>query len=360
MPFAPIRRRSLALALFAFLSACATPPPAGKAPDPALLTAHLAPDYNGVVLVRLNRASAAFVKAYGNAQFEAGAPVTAETRFMIGSVSKWITAVAVLRLVEQGKLALDQPVTTWLPELPSASGAVTLRHLLSNTSGIENGLGLAIKRDSSVARMRITPAQAALQFGSGPLTFAPGAQFDYSVTNWLVIGGVIERATGEPFMRTVERLVLAPAGVRDTGYVDADSSAPALAVAYAASRAARKVSPSPPMVAASGTLYSTAGDLVKLADAVYGDRLLTPASRRMLLTVQHAPEEYALGGRVKQVGSGAGARTLAWETGVSGGYKTLLAYSPGDGRAVVLLNNTDMQQSEQARVALALLAAMEK
>lgn len=357
MPFALIRRRCLSLALLAFLSACAGTPPA--APDARLLAAHIAPGYNGVVLVRPHRTGAALVKAYGNAAFEVPAALTAQSRFMVGSVSKWITAVAVLRLVEQGKLALDEPVTTWLPELPAASGAVTLRHLLSNTSGIENGLALALKRDQGPARMTITPTQAALHFGSGPLTFAPGEKFDYSVTNWLMIGGVVERATGEPFMQAIERLVFAPAGVRDTGFVGADSSAPHLAIAYGATKMARKVSPSPPMVAASGTIYSTAADLVKIADAVYGNGLLTPVSRRALMTIQHAPEDYALGGRVKQLGSGAAARTLAWETGVSGGYKTLLAYAPADGRAVVLLNNTDMAQSEQARIALALLGALD-
>mgnify|MGYP000725029487 CR=1 FL=1 len=354
MPLLSIRRRCLTLSLATLLSACAGAPPA--APDATLLAQRIAPDYNGVVLVRAHRAAAPLVAAYGSAQFESPAPITPATRFMVGSVSKWITTVAVLRLVEQGKLDLDKPVTTWLPELPAASRAVSLRALLSNTSGIENGLGLAMKRDRSAALLAISPLEGALKFGSGPLGFAPGSNFDYSVTNWLLVGGIVERATGEAFSDVVTRLVFEPVGLRDTGFVDRDSTAPRLALAYDAARAARKVTPSPPMVAASGTIYSTASDLVKLADAVYGESLLAPASRRELLTVQYAAEEYALGGRVKQVRGAA----LAWETGVSGGYKTLLAYAPASGRAVVLLNNTDMQQSEQASIGLALLDALDK
>ena len=69
-----------------------------------------------------------------------------------------------LRLVEQGKLELDKPITAWLPELPAASGAVTLRALLSNTSGIENGLGLAMKRDRSPERMTMSPVSPAIDF----------------------------------------------------------------------------------------------------------------------------------------------------------------------------------------------------
>ena len=359
MPFPLLRRRCLSLALLAALSACAGAP--ARLPDAALLDTQVTPAYNGVVLVRPDRHTAPLVRAYGQARFETPAALTPDSRFMIGSVSKWVTAVAVLRLVEQGKLELDKPITAWLPELPAASGAVTLRALLSNTSGIENGLGLAMKRDRSPERMTISPLDAALKFGSGPLTFAPGEKFDYSVTNWLVIGGIVERVTGEAFTQVVARLVFAPAGLRDTGFASQDTaSLPQMAGAYDAARTTRKSMPAPPMVAASGTIYSTASELVKLADAVYGGQLLSPASRRALLTVQHAPEEYALGGRIKQLGTGAGARTLAWEAGVSGGHKTLLAYSPKDGRAVVLLNNTDMAQSEQARIALALLAAMDK
>lgn len=355
MLHAPIRRRCLSLAFLALLAACAGPP--RDAPRlQRIVDAQLAPDYNGVVLVRPAHGSAPVVRVYGKAQFETSVPMAADTRFMVGSVSKWITAVTVLRLVDQGKLALDAPLGAWLPELPAASRAVTLRQLLSNTSGIENGLSLAMKRDRSPERLTISPLEGALRFGSGSLRFAPGTSFDYASTNWLLVAGIVERATGEAFTRTVARLVLEPAGVRDTGFMDLQSAPARMALAYDNARKTPKVAPSPPMVAAAGTIYSTARDLLRIADTVYGGELLTPASRAELLKVQYAPEEYALGGRVKQ----AGARTLAWESGVSGGYKTLLAYAPEDGRALVLLNNTDMAQSEQARIALALLDALDK
>ena len=366
MPLAPNRRRCLSLALMsvpAVLAACAgVPHPAPyAAPDAGIVDAQIGPDYSGVVLLRPNRTAQPIVKARGQAQFEPGAPMTADTRFMVGSVSKWITAVTVLLLVEQGKLDLDKPVTTWLPELPASSRAVTLRHLLSNTSGIERGLTEALKRDPKVGELTISPAEAALRFGAGPLMFAPGTRFDYSSTNWVLVAGIVERATGEPFVRTVTRLVFEPAGVRDTGFADAATpTLPRMAIGYNGDRKARKMVPSPPLAAAAGTVYSTAADLLKIADLVYGDRLLSTASRRELVTVQHAPEEYALGGRVKQLKDGSTLRTLAWESGVSGGYKTLLAYAPDDGRAVVLLNNTDMAQSEQARIGLALLEAIQK
>jgi CubicO group peptidase (beta-lactamase class C family) len=135
----------------------------------------------------------------------------------------------------------------------------------------------------------------------------------------------------------------------DTGYEDAVG----MAVAYGTS-GVRKTPPAPPLVAASGTLYSTARDLVAIADTVYFTRLLSDKARKELSTIHVPSEEYALGGRVRTIATKQGPRTLAWEAGATGGYKTLLAYDPSDGRAVVLLNNTDMQQSDQAKIAIAL------
>jgi D-alanyl-D-alanine carboxypeptidase len=267
-------------------------------------------------------------------------------------------SVTVLRLVDLGTLDLDAPIARHLPELPADNGAVTLRQLLSNRSGVPNGLSQALRQDPAVARLDIGPVAGAARFGSGALDARPGERWDYSVTNWVLVAAVVERATGRRFTDVVQDLVLAPAGVQHTGFMAPGAEeGGAMAIAYSAA-GVRKISPAPPMVAASGTLYSTAHNLVALADTVYFTRLLSDRSRRALMTVHVASEDYALGGRVRTIATRQGARTLAWESGVMGSYKTLLAYDPADGRAVVLLNNTDMQQSAQAEVAIALFNAM--
>ena len=323
-----------------------------------LLERHVPKDYTGVVAVRDSKNSPLVVEARGLALREEAQPNTRDTRFMIGSATKWVSAVTVLRLVDLGKLDLDAPIARHLPELPAASGAVTLRQLMSNRSGIPNGLNEALGKDPSIRNLEIGPVQGALRFGAGTLNAKPGEKWDYSVTNWLLVGAVVERASKKPFTETVEELVLAPSGVRDTSFASTGyEDAVGMAVAYNTS-GARKTPPAPPMVAASGTLYSTARDLVAIADTVYFTKLLSDKSRQELMTVQVPSEEYALGGRVKTIATPKGARTLAWESGVTGGYKTLLAYDPTDGRAVVLLNNTDMQQSEQAKIAIALFDDM--
>jgi D-alanyl-D-alanine carboxypeptidase len=344
----------LAIAML-WLSGCAGT--AGPPPG-ALLASHVPADYTGVAAVRRNRHAPLVVRASGQASREQARAHAEDTRFMIGSVTKWISAVTVLRLVDLGTLDLDAPIARHLPELPADNGAVTLRQLLSNRSGVPNGLSQALRQDPAVARLDIGPVAGAARFGNGALDARPGERWDYSVTNWVLVAAVVERATGRRFTDVVQELVLAPAGVQDTGFMAPGAEeGGAMAIAYSAV-GARKISPAPPMVAASGTLYSTARDLVALADTVYFTALLSDRSRRALMTVHVAPEDYALGGRVRAIATRQGARTLAWESGVSGGYKTLLAYDPADGRAVVLLNNTDMQQSAQAEVAIALFNAM--
>ena len=339
----------------ALLSGCATVANLTTGP---MIERHVSKDYSGVVAVRKDSGSTLVTRASGLALREGARANTKDTRFMIGSVTKWVSTVAILRLVDLGKLDLDAPIARHLPELPAQTGAVTLRQLLSNRSGIPNGLSEAMRKDQSVRDLDIGPVPAALRFGAAALNAKPGEKWDYSVTNWLLVAAIAERATKKPFTETVEELVLAPAAVADTTFAATGyEESVGMAVAYDAS-GVRKTPPAPPMVAASGTLFSTARDLVAIADTVYRTRLLSDKSRKELSTIHVASEEYALGGRVSTIATKKGARTLAWESGVSGGYKTLLAYDPGDGRAVVLLNNTDMQQSDQAKIAIALFDDM--
>jgi D-alanyl-D-alanine carboxypeptidase len=319
---------------------------------------HVASDYNGVVAVRAELNAPLLTRATGLAGRDPAIPNNNGSRFMIGSISKWISAVTVLRLVDLGKLDLDTPIARHLPELPSDNGAVTLRQLLSNRSGIPNGVSTALRKDPTIAQLDIGPVAGALRFGAEPLNAAPGEKWEYSYTNWVLVAAVVERANNKPFMDTVRELVLMPAHVHDTDFAaSAGEVSDKMAEAYATS-GARKVSPAPPMVAASGTLYSTAHDLVALADTVYFSKLLSDRARKELSNIQVATEDYALGGRVRSVNTGKGKRVLAWESGSSGGYKTLLAYDPLDGCAVVLLNNTDMEQSEQAAIAISLFGEM--
>lgn len=347
--------------LAALCGACTTPaaPPATPAALDAQVHAALGPDFHGVVLVQDSQAAAPLVRAYGMAQFGPDVAANIDTRYQIGSISKWITSVAVLRLVDQGKLQLDVPVARYLPNLPAATGqGVTLRHLLSNTSGIPNGVMQEVKTNPGIADLPLSHPEAVTRFASGALAFAPGSKWDYSPTNWTVVAAIIESVTTKPYADALEQLVLTPAGLRATSVPRTPfKDMPGAALAYR-NKVPRELANSPHVtfVAASGTLYSSAQDLAKLAHEVYESNLLSPAARADLSRIVVVEQNYALGGRVRTITLGGAARTVAWETGATGGAKSLLAYIPGEYKTVVILNNTDMAQADIGRAGEALLA----
>lgn len=365
------RHLLLSLLIAGVCGACATPAvpltdpavsalSATQALDAAVLQ-HLGHSFNGVVLTRDGSNAAPLVRAYGMAREAPGHPARADTRYQIGSISKWISAVAILRLVDQHKLSLDTPIGSYLQDLPQHTGkSVTLRHLLTNTSGIPNGVMQAFRKDPSIAELPLSHLQASLRFGAGAPAFAPGSAWDYSPTNWVLVAAVIEHATGMDYATAVAQLVLAPAGAKATAVPRTPfRDMPGVAIAYR-NKMPRELAMSPHVsfVAASGTLYSTAADLAALAHAVYETPLLSASARRELSRVAVEEQEYALGGRVRSLTLGGAVRKVAWESGATGGYKSLLAYVPGDSRTVVILNNTDLPQGDIGRAGEALLAAL--
>lgn len=327
----------------------------------ALVARHLGPDFSGVVMVRGGSTNAATARAYGLRNIERRLPTEINTPFQVGSISKWITAVAVLRLVDQEKLDLDVPVGEWLPDMPGhIADSVTLRHLLTNTSGIPNGLMDEFKKDKSVASLKLTHHDASLRFAAGEPLFEPGRGWEYSPTGWVVVAAVIENVTGISYAQAIDRLVLRPAGTLATAVPAVPyEQVPAAGLAYgAAVPRVVKMSPQVAFVAASGTIYSTAADLARLAETVYETDLLSDESRAELSDIAVPEQDYALGGRVKTLELGGQPRKVAWETGAIGGFKTLLAHIPGESKSVIILNNTDMPQAEQATAAEALLRSL--
>lgn len=315
--------------------------------------------FNGVVLSGQG-GRATFRKAYGIADAEAGRAASVRDRYVIASISKWLTVAAVLQLVEQGVMRMDATVGDSLPSFrETAGGRVTLRQLLSNTSGIPNLYGPAVEADPALKSSTLGAAEAARTFCSGDLIFEPGERFDYAITNWILVMAMVEAATGRPFERVVDELVVTPLRLRDTAVAKSGfADMPDTAKAYSAiSPPVRKMSPRPLFLAAAGGFCSTADDLLHAASGVFDTPLLTPSSRADMLTITVPKQHYALGGRVAQLATPYGTRRAAWETGRTDGYRSVLAHVLDEKRTVVLLNNTDMSQQIMDRIALRLLDA---
>ncbi len=158
-----------------------------------------------------------YVKAYGDARLEPRTPAAPEMRYSIGSISKQFTAAAILLLQEQGKLSLDDKVAKFVPNLTRAS-EVTIRQLLSHTSGYQD-----YWPQDYVMPMMLQPVTAQKimdMWARKPLDFEPGAKWQYSNTNYVIAGVIIEKAGGMPLLRFLREKVFIPLGMKSVTDTD--------------------------------------------------------------------------------------------------------------------------------------------
>lgn len=312
--------------------------------------------FNGIIRYRSDGAGD-FSGAYGMADIEAGRRASSDTIYPLASISKWFSSVAVLRLVDQGKLDLDGTISDYLKFYRSDTGSkVRLRHLLSNASGIPNGFGPMVQADPGIWTKTFTTEEAIHAFSSGDLAFEPGSRFSYDFTNWIIVKGIVETVTGVDFARAVQQLVFAPLGLSAIrpGY---EPEVRALAAAgYAtADPPVRKMYPQSVYTLASGGYYGTAAGLIDAARGIYGSGFLGAESLKALSRVLVPEEDYALGGRVKSLDIGGAATSFAWQTGRVDGYRSLLAHRLDGKASLVVLNNTSLGQKDIDLFAEALL-----
>ncbi|HWW12285.1 MAG TPA: serine hydrolase domain-containing protein, partial [Brevundimonas sp.] len=293
--------------------------------------------------------------AAGMAQIARGVPMRAATSLGIASISKRLTAVAVMRLVDEGRLSLDAPITTWLADYPAETGArITLRRLLSNSSGVPNPFRAAVEADPALLEEPwISTAEAVRRLATGDLVFEPGARFDYVLSNWILVLAILEAVTGRPYAEAMRALVLEPLGMTHTA-----PAAPPDVMSYRTiSPPVEWTNPRPPFLAAGGGYYSTAADLLKFAHHTYDTGFLSQASRTALTTVEVASDSYALGGRMRTVAIGGVEVRAAWETGNTNGYRSVLGHRLDGRGTIVILNNNAISQRTMDEFAEALLRA---
>jgi CubicO group peptidase (beta-lactamase class C family) len=291
-------------------------------------------------------------RAYGYANLENCAPADTNTIFGIGSVSKPLTAYATLRLVQAGKLALDDPITRYLPEAKPAWDGITVRDLLTHTSGIRDYPG----DDANHPRLDVdrkaefTPDSIVRLFARAPLNFAPGSEYAYSNSGYLVLSLVLERAAGQPFPEVMRTLVYEPLGMYSTQSWDPTIIVPGRATGYAYWSGVLH-----PGVYVGKTfgrygdtaLLSTAGDLVRFAAELMHPRLLSPALLHAMETRTLLPDGaqtfYGMGifpGDVR------GEPMLVHGGSFIAGYTAYLLALPTRGLAVTVATNAHHGQTE--------------
>ncbi len=320
----------------------------------------------GMVAVVVRGRDTLVAKAYGRADVENDVPMTTGHVFQLASITKQFTAAAVLALVDSGVVALDAPITRYLPDAPVRGQPMTVRQLLGHTAGIPDYA--ESPRGRAVGRLDVPPDTLLALVRDTPLYFTPGALMRYSNTGFVLLGQLIERVTGRPYAAYVEERVLRPAGATGARFCDPEALVPRIARGYALGatglRPAAFVSPYAPW--AAGGFCGTAADLGAWNAGVHaarGGRVLTRASHAELTR----PGTIA-GGRRTRYGLGVSLVEVAGRRayqhgGDIAGFTTFTAYLPDDSLSVTVLINTqgptrpDVVAATVVRAALGVAAA---
>lgn len=268
-----------ALVIFLIAAAASGAPPSSKELDRSVV--ELVATYvkyhafSGVVLA--GKGDAILIdKAFGNANYEFGVPNTPDTRFAIGSISKRFTFVVIMHLAREKKLALNDTLSKWVPDFPSAD-KITIAHLLNHHSGIQDPDSLR-----GIVRKNLGTADVVDAIKTQPLDSAPGQKYSYTTANYAVLAHIIERVTGDTYANVVKKYVFDPAGMRDSGELSTTTVVPRLANGYMPDPFGNGLSVSGPedtsWKTGGGASYSTARDLMRFARA-YSTTLLTKEER---------------------------------------------------------------------------------
>ncbi len=226
----------------------------------------------------------AYLRAYGKAELDPPDAATPQMRYSIGSISKQFTASAVLILQQQGKLSLDDTVSKWLPAL-TRSNEVTLREVLSHTSGYQDYYA----EDYSMLPMKhATTADAILNnWGRKPLDFDPGTQWQYSNTNFVLAGKIVEIISGMPLMKFLQQNIFTPLDMRSVMNSDAHQLEQSDAhgyIRYALGPLRPAPTDGPGWMFAAGELAMPVHDLLLWDISMMNQSLLQPASYQQMFT----------------------------------------------------------------------------
>ena len=299
-------------------------------------------DYTGQVpgasVLVLEDGDAVFQRSYGLADLEAGVASSPATNYRLASVSKQFTAASVLLLVEDGVLTLDDRVRRWLPTLPVAAEAITLRHLLSHTSGLVDYEDLL---PPDQARQIHDADVLRLLEREDRLYFPAGSDYRYSNSGYALLALVVERASGQRFAAFLQARIFSPLGMTAT-LAREDEGPPVTDRAFGYTRVGdrweRTDQSTTSAVLGDGGIYSSITDLAKWDAAWYDDRLLSAPSRALAVQASTATPEpdvahYGFGWRLQG--------RMQWHSGESIGFRNVLLRFPAQRLTIIVLSNRD-------------------
>ena len=307
-------------------------------PDIDALLARYDGDVPGASVLAVKDGETVLAKSYGYADLEARVRATPQTNYRLASVTKQFTAASILLLAEDGKLSIDDPVKRWLPSLPAAADAVTIRHLLSHTSGLidyEDVMPADTKdplHDADVLR---------ILEGQNRTYFAPGTSYRYSNSGYALLALIVGKASGKDFASFLRERIFLPLGMNDTvAFEDGISTVANRAYGYSEidGRWQRTDQSLTSAVLGDGGIYSSIEDLAKWNAALDDSRLLIEASRKLAFSPHTTTDEpdvehYGFGWRLN-----GGTQ---WHSGETIGFRNAIVRWPEQKLTVIVLTNRD-------------------
>jgi CubicO group peptidase (beta-lactamase class C family) len=295
----------------------------------------------GVSVAIVRRGKTILAKGYGYADLENDVPAAANTVYRIGSITKQFTAAAIMRLMEQGKLSLDDTLQKFLPDFPSQGNHVTIRNLLNHTSGIKSYTSLGPKWQR-VMRLDLAPDSLVALFAHEPFDFKPGDRWLYDNSGYFLLGMIIEKLSGKPYGQYVQDEFFKPLHLAGTIYCDQTPLIKHRAQGYDPKPNGQFVNAQPLSMTqpyAAGSLCSTVTDLAAWTLDLAGGKVVSPASYTKMTTPltlnDGKPLTYGFG---LGVGALRGHRQISHNGGINGFVSELHHYVDDSLITVVLTN----------------------
>jgi len=337
------------IAVLCLTSICAAAPIAAQQPAPSTRAAAIeaivaapikAGKVAGASLVVAERGRTIVAKSFGMADLELDVPMPDDASFEIGSITKQFTAASILLLMERGKLALDDEVTKYLPDYPTHGQRITIRHLLTHTSGIKGYTEM--KEFGDIMPLRKPADTLVKMFSEQPLDFAPGEAMVYNNSAYFLLGLIIEKLSGEPYADFVKANIFDKVGMKNSYYCSESAIHHHHAHGYdtLGDTLILKGAISHAWPFAAGSLCSTAADLTAWLTALHGGKVLSAESYRAMTTPATLNDgtklRYGFG---LALSSPHGHPSIAHGGGING-FLSEAAYYPESGLSIVLLLNT--------------------
>jgi len=331
---------SMALLLLAGRAPAAQPQSAAHID--AIVARSFAADQPGAAVIVVKDGQVVYRKAVGMANIELGVPLQPDMVFRLGSITKQFTAAAVMLLVEQGKIGLKDPIDKYLPGYPMQGHVITVEHLLTHTSGIQSYTDIP---GWMTARIKddMTVQELVDAFKKEPMQFAPGGQYRYNNSGYVLLGAIIEKVSGKSYGAFVTEAIFKPLGMTSTYYGSNEPIIRKRAQGYTgpAERPANSQYLSMTQPYAAGSLVSTVDDLARWDAALYTEALLKKPTLEQMWTAFRLTD-----GTSTNYGYGWGVSTLRGRRSIDhgGGIPGFSTYGlrvPEDRVYVVVLCNSD-------------------